>query len=116
MVLRRPRLVLILLQHLLAEVHVPWKGFIADDKVHGLGPLRTFHGAADILTIRLRRLLVVILLLHNPFLPHFFILVIKDFYLLHPLIYHPEAGSFCAHLHFDELLRRDLEVLLQLLI
>jgi len=46
------------------------------------------------LTIRLLRLLIVILLLHNPFLPHFFILVIKDFYLLRPSLYHPEAGSF----------------------
>jgi hypothetical protein len=82
--------------------------------------LSAFHGAADIeiLTIRLRRLLIVILLillLHNPFLPHFFILVIKDFYLLHPSMYYPEAGSFCAFLHFDELLRRDLEFLLRLM-
>jgi hypothetical protein len=59
--------------------------------------------------------LVVILLLLRPLLSHFFIIVIKDFYLLHHSIYYPEAGSFCAFLHFDELLRRDLEFLLRLM-
>jgi hypothetical protein len=93
------------------------KGFIVDDKVHGLGLMNAFHGAADILNIRLRRLLIVILLLlHDVFLPHFIILVIKDFYLLHHSIYYPEAGSFRAFLHFDELLRRDLEFLIRLML